>query len=177
MDAQEAGWVTRYTRSFFIMTLEVGGGSSPGLLPRGCVACSCVGCVSVSRSHSAGSQQISRCDCGFGEGRVSCVSNHAAADRSHNECCSAAAAAGGGDDNGAWKVLAWLVVEPLFPRLMQTGRAVHPERCPAPVYCQQTLLATRSCFPEGAEDAVTCWGASSRRSASHQRGEEERRLL
>lgn len=84
---------------------------------------------------------------------------------------------GGGDDNGAWKVLALLVVEPLLPRLMQTGRAVRPERRPAPIYCQQTLLATRSCFPEGAEDAVTCWGASSRRSASHQLGEEEQQLL
>lgn len=60
---------------------------------------------------------------------------------------------GGGGHNGLWKVLARLVFEPLLPRLM------HPERCPARIYCQQTLLAKRRCFPEGAEDTMTCWRA------------------
>lgn len=84
---------------------------------------------------------------------------------------------GGGGDNGPWKVLARLVFEPLSPRLMQTGRTVHPEWRPARIYCQQTLLAKRSCFPEGAEDTMTCWRAESLRSANRQPREEEQQHL
>lgn len=81
---------------------------------------------------------------------------------------------GGGLHNGQWKVLVRLVFGPLLPRQMQT---VQPERRPARIYCQQTLLAMWSWFPEGAEDTMTCWRAQSLRSANHQLREEERQHL